>query len=159
MRRSDRQPNRVYTAAVVGSSPAGPTRITAAQRPVTVLRTYVLPPSGTVGGRFLGCPSRPRQHFARVPLSCHGLVLGDRGVGIWVQLLDIATRLMPHSVVGEAPFHLVNVARRPGGVDTANDVDIWCRDRGHAVSNSSLAPWAKRECGQVIPAQSPDPGE
>ena len=31
MRRSERRPNRVYTAVVVGSSPAGPTHITAAQ--------------------------------------------------------------------------------------------------------------------------------
>src|SRR5665811_523978 len=28
MRRSERRPNRVYTAAVVGSSPAGPTHVT-----------------------------------------------------------------------------------------------------------------------------------
>jgi hypothetical protein len=33
MRRSERRPDRVYTAAVVGSSPAGPTCITAGQGP------------------------------------------------------------------------------------------------------------------------------
>ena len=32
MRRSGRRPDRVYTAAVVGSSPAGPTCITAPAR-------------------------------------------------------------------------------------------------------------------------------
>jgi hypothetical protein len=37
MCRSESRPNRVYTAAVVGSSPAGPTCITAGQGPFGAL--------------------------------------------------------------------------------------------------------------------------
>ena len=41
MRRSERRPNRVYTAVVVGSSPAGPTYVTVGLTSMAVGRRAV----------------------------------------------------------------------------------------------------------------------